>query len=249
MNLRAGPGQKGSTSPTVDEPMSSTASVTDLPLPQASTTATVVGGDASRRAHLRGLLEDAGFDVHSAAATSDDPSSESGGLVVLLCEGPALERVRLVRAAAQGRPDALVLAVLAADTPNAAMRRALLAGAAGILLDDDVDRALVATSRALLAGQLSVPSVLSRQIAPRPLSYREKQILALVVRGYTNREIAQKLFLAESTVKTHLSSAFRKVDARSRSEAVALIQDPDSGFGMDILAIASETDGPAINAG
>ena len=55
--------------------------------------------------------------------------------------------------------------------------------------------------------------------------------------GFTNREIAQKLFLAESTVKTHLSSAFRKIDARSRSEAVARIQDPESGYGMGVLAV------------
>jgi DNA-binding NarL/FixJ family response regulator len=229
--------------------MSSAASLADGPLPRTAAMTTVVGDDCARREHVAGLLADAGFDVQSAPSTSDFRSSAPGDLVVLLCTGAALERVRLIRTVAEGHPDALVLAVVAGDTPNAAMRRALLAGAAGIVLDDEVDRALVATSCALLAGQLSVPSVLSRQIAPRPLSYREKQILALVVRGYTNREIAQKLFLAESTVKTHLSSAFRKVDARSRSEAVALIQDPDSGFGMDILAIAGETDGTPLSAG
>ena len=48
------------------------------------------------------------------------------------------------------------------------------------------------------------------------------------MQGLTNREIAPQLYLAESTVKTHLSSAFRKLDARSRAEAVARIQDPES---------------------
>jgi DNA-binding NarL/FixJ family response regulator len=89
----------------------------------------------------------------------------------------------------------------------------------------------------MLAGQLVVPLVLSQQIAPRPLSHREKQILGLVVLGLTNREIAQKLYLAESTVKTHLSSAFRKIDARSRSEAVARITDPSSGYGTGIIEL------------
>jgi DNA-binding NarL/FixJ family response regulator len=65
------------------------------------------------------------------------------------------------------------------------------------------------------------------------------------VLGFTNREIADKLYLAESTVKTHLSSAFTKLDARSRSEAVARILDPESGYGVGILAIA---DGATVAA-
>ena len=131
------------------------------------------------------------------------------------------------------------------DLPNAALRRVLLAGATRIVLEGDVERALL-TARSVLAGQLTVPSILGQQIAPRPLSHREKQILALVMLGMTNREIAGKLFLAESTVKTHLSSAFRKIDARSRAEAVARIQDPEAGLGAGILAIA---DGLAADHG
>jgi DNA-binding CsgD family transcriptional regulator len=92
----------------------------------------------------------------------------------------------------------------------------------------------------MLAGQLTVPTALGRQLAPRPLSHREKQILALVMAGRTNREIANKLYLAESTVKTHLSSAFRKLDARSRSEAVTRIMDPESGYGATILELAND---------
>ena len=82
-----------------------------------------------------------------------------------------------------------------------------------------------------------MPRSLRRQLAPRALSYREKQILGLVVQGYTNRQIADKLIVAESTVKTHLSSAFGKLDTRSRSEAAALIVDPEEGFGLGILPI------------
>ena len=141
---------------------------------------------------------------------------------------------------AEANTKALIVASMPTDAPNASLRRALLAGAAGLVLDADLDRALVATGHAVLAGQLAVPSALVRQIAPRPLSYREKQILGLVVLGFTNREIADKLFLAESTVKTHLSSSFAKLDAHSRSEAAARILDPDSGYGVGILAIAGD---------
>gem|GEM_PF-6309425 len=58
------------------------------------------------------------------------------------------------------------------------------------------------------------------------------------MRGLTNREIAARLYLAESTVKTHLSSAFRKIDARSRAEAVERIQDPESELAAGIIAAA-----------
>ena len=73
-----------------------------------------------------------------------------------------------------------------------------------------------------------------------PLTPREKQVLALVVMGYTNREIAEQLVLAESTVKSHLFSAFRRLGVRSRSEAVALITDPSRGLGSGILTIARD---------
>ncbi len=106
------------------------------------------------------------------------------------------------------------------------------------MLEPVLDRALVPTARAMLAGQLTVPGDLGRVIAPRPLSHREKEILRLVVDGATNREIAHKLYLAESTVKTHLSSAFRKIDARSRSEAVARIQDPEAGIVLGVVELA-----------
>jgi DNA-binding NarL/FixJ family response regulator len=59
----------------------------------------------------------------------------------------------------------------------------------------------------------------------------------MVVRGLTNRQIAHELFLAESTVKTHLSSAFSKLNTRSRAEAAAIILDPDEGLGDSILTL------------
>jgi DNA-binding NarL/FixJ family response regulator len=195
--------------------------------------AAVVGGDEAHRRRAARLLAAAGFELTAHAG--------SCALVVLLGTEPESARVRAIRAAAEAHPEVRILAAMPAGAPNAALRRALLAGAKGIVFDDDLERALVPTARAMLAGQLAVPSVLSRQIAPRPLSYREKEIMRLVVLGATNREIAHKLYLAESTVKTHLSSAFRKLDARSRAEAVARILDPETGYGVGILALAGAT--------
>ncbi len=55
--------------------------------------------------------------------------------------------------------------------------------------------------------------------------------------GMTNREIAEMLFLSESTIKSHLNKAFRKLGVRSRAEAQRLITDPGQGLGTGILAI------------
>ena len=206
-------------------------------VPRTHAIATVVGGTSGARFAIIELLREDGFEISAHGAP--------GALVVLLAPRPEMERLREIRTLAESDPTSCILAVIPADAPNASLRRSLLAGSAGIVYDDEVGTALVATARALLAGQLAVPSALGRQIAPRPLSHREKQILGLVVRGFTNREIAHNLYLAESTVKTHLSSAFRKIDARSRAEAVARIQDPDSGFGMAILALAGDLPAPA----
>jgi DNA-binding NarL/FixJ family response regulator len=208
-----------------------------FPLRTVTHRAVVAGVDPRRRSQVIRLLGAAGFDVTGTVAP--------GAVIVLVAAESEVERGREVRELADAHPDVGVLAVVPADTPNASLRRALIAGAAGIVLTSELESTLVPSVHAVQAGQLVVPSSLSRAIAPRPLSHREKQILGLVVQGLTNREIAERLYLAESTIKTHLSSIFRKIDARSRAEAVTRIQDPDSGYGPVILAPAADMAAPA----
>jgi DNA-binding NarL/FixJ family response regulator len=117
---------------------------------------------------------------------------------------------------------------------------ALAAGALGIVLEDELEDALAACIDAVAAGQVCVPRNHWRQIEAPALSTREKQILGLVVMGYMNSQIAEQLFLAESTIKSHLSSAFAKLGVRSRHEAVSLIVDPERGLSMGILGLGGE---------
>jgi DNA-binding NarL/FixJ family response regulator len=129
----------------------------------------------------------------------------------------------------------LVLVVKKAGTGD--VRRALEAGAHAVVVEDTIESALVPSIGAALAGQVVIPAETRGAGRPKVLTVREKQILGLVVIGMTNAEIASKLFLAESTVKSHLSSAFSKLGVASRSEAAAVILDSQSGVGLGILTI------------
>jgi DNA-binding NarL/FixJ family response regulator len=215
----------------------STTSIARAAVRPASFKAAVVGTDTLGRQRLAALLGSAGF----AVDTADRGVARGASVAVVMTGGSDAARVRQVRDAVEGDPDRPVLAIVASALSNPSLRRVLVAGASGIVFETDIERALVPSVSGMLAGQLVVPARLARQIAPRPLSYREKQVLSLVVLGLTNREIASKLFLAESTVKTHLSSSFRKLDARSRADAVERILDPEQGFGTGILELAKTT--------
>jgi len=120
------------------------------------------------------------------------------------------------------------------------VRAALAAGAAGVVTYDDLDASLGPCLRAVRVGQACVPRGHWRAIEPPALSMREKQVLGLVVMGYMNCQIAERLFIAQSTVKSHLSSAFGKLGVRSRNEAADLILSPERGLGLGILALESE---------
>lgn len=146
---------------------------------------------------------------------------------------PTIERIRELAPKAP-------LIVVRADMERWDVRAALAAGATGVVLAEDLRRALVPCLLAAQAGQICVPQPHWRQVEPPALSTREKQILGLVVMGYMNSQIAEQLFLAESTVKSHLSSAFGKLGVRSRNEAVSLILDSKRGWGTGILALGGE---------
>jgi len=126
-----------------------------------------------------------------------------------------------------------------------AVRKAIERGIDGLVWDTQIQSRLVPTVFAVAAGQLTVPREAWRPSQQEELTNREKQTLALVVMGLSNSEIASKLYLTESTVKSHLSSGFRKLGVRSRAEAARVIADPRGGLGTGILAITpTSSSGP-----
>ncbi|MDI9899853.1 response regulator transcription factor [Rhodococcus sp. IEGM 1409] len=115
---------------------------------------------------------------------------------------------------------------------------ALSVGASGFMLKDapaeELIRAVrvVAEGQALLAPTVTrrlIADVTSRRAAPRArpaaldaLTPREREVLELIARGLSNVEIAERLFVAEQTVKTHVGKVLSKLDLRDRAQAVVL---------------------------
>ncbi|MGW5513217.1 response regulator [Nocardia africana] len=114
---------------------------------------------------------------------------------------------------------------------------ALGLGASGFLLKDAPADELVRAVRVVAEGQaLLAPTVTRRLIAdvtrrrsrPKPapalnaLTPREREVLELIAKGMSNTEIAEALFVAEQTVKTHVSKVFSKLDLRDRAQAVVI---------------------------
>jgi DNA-binding NarL/FixJ family response regulator len=118
------------------------------------------------------------------------------------------------------------------------VQRLLTAGVHGLVLVGDIERSLAITVRAVAAGQLCVSGIVRGAVVPRPLTTRERQILAMVIMGLTNAEIAARLHIAESTVKSHLASTFDKLDVRSRTEAMALVTDPQEMLSTGVVGLS-----------
>jgi DNA-binding NarL/FixJ family response regulator len=149
-----------------------------------------------------------------------------------------MRRRELLARAQRSHPGACLVLVSACDTPGG-VRAAVEAGADGVVFDTEVERSLAPTVLAVAVGMTVVPAARGREIAPPTLSAREKQILRLVIEGRANKEIAAQLFVAESTVKCHLSAVFQKLGVRSRAEAatVALAPAPRAGLGLEPEAV------------
>ena len=206
----------------------------------------VVCEDEVGRRRVASSLGRDGLDVTARAASPGDVLAGPGAVdaVVVVLDGLGGD-TRAVLAEIRARvPDASLVATAVEATPRE-IREALAAGADAFVLDGQLDDALAATIAAACAGQLVVPRELRSQLARPALSAREKQVLGMVAIGFTNGEIARKLYLAESTVKSHLSSIFEKLGVRSRGEAAELVLDRERGFGTGILAISGREGGTA----
>ena len=83
---------------------------------------------------------------------------------------------------------------------------------------------------AIRAGSASPTAVSPRETAGshvEPLSERELEVLRLIASGASNRDIARKLFVSLATVKTHINNIYRKLEVRTRTQALARARELD----------------------
>ena len=149
---------------------------------------------------------------------------------------PVLDGVRATRLLKEALPQCRVI-VLTTFDDDEYIFDALRTGAAGYLLKDVASARLVEAIRATARGDsILEPSVAAKVIAEftrvsslvpaaqmeqlvEPLSERELEVLALIARGASNKEIASQLFIAEGTVKNHVTHILGKLGVRDRTQA------------------------------
>jgi len=176
-------------------------------------------------------------DVLSSAGYELSPESEVEPEVTVVVA--VRSNRQLVDLVAQRSRRSAHVVVVCERFGSSASRLLLAAGAAGLVQQERAARSLVPTIEAVRAGQITVPSRRALSGVQPGLSTREKQVMGLVALGFSNGEIASRLFVAESTVKSHLSSAFGKLGVRSRHEAVDLIVNPAFGLSIGIMSLGA----------
>ncbi|MER5887946.1 response regulator transcription factor [Streptomyces sp. NPDC001941] len=185
-------------------------------------------------AAVLGLAED--IDVVAAAADGTEvlAAVATGPVHVVLMDlrMPVMDGIDTTRRLAQEHPEVAVV-VLTTFADDESILAALSAGARGYLTKNAGRQDILRAIRAAAAGQ----SVLDREVQdrllatvrgsappaqplPADMTPREREVLALIGQGLPNRAIAEKLFISEATVKTHINNLFAKAHIRDRADAV-----------------------------
>ena len=205
----------------------------------------VADDQALVRSGFRMILTAAGIDVVAEAATGAeaiDAVRRTRPDVVLMDirmpEMDGLEATRRILADA-GAGDAPRVIILTTFDLDQYVYAALSAGASGFLLKDVTPEHLVDAVRTVRAGDALLSPTITRRLvqrfaqpgtdAPaamhrdlRSLTARETEVLRMLASGLSNAELAQRLFLSEATVKTHVARILAKLELRDRVQAVVV---------------------------
>ena len=169
-----------------------------------------------------------GFEVVAVANGEEAVAAvrkEPFDIAVVDVRMPVMDGVECTRILKAERPTMPVL-VLTTFNDHALVQKCLEAGANAYLLKDIHPDDLVAAIRLLLAGERLIPGDLARELsqaeeAPtEPLTQRQREVLALIAAGLSNKEIARRLYLSEGTVKNTVSEIYSRLNVRDRVQAV-----------------------------
>ena len=157
------------------------------------------------------------------------------GVILMDIRMPELDGLEATRRILAADDEARILILTTFDLDEY-VYEALRAGASGFVLKDDSPEQLIGAIRTVAAGDaLLSPTITKRVIQkfarmPRPappkeleeLSEREQEVFRLISRGLSNGEIGEKLYISETTVKTHVTHILQKLGLRDRVQAVVL---------------------------
>jgi DNA-binding NarL/FixJ family response regulator len=200
----------------------------------------VVYDQALVREGLMTLLA-AAPDIEPVSAAADGEEAvrlamrDRPDVVLMDLRMPVLDGVAATRQIRAAWPE-IEIVVLTTHADEASILDALRAGARGYLTKDagiaEISRAVhaaadhqalldpVVQSRLLEAASAGVRPAPAPASLPDDLTPREAEVLSLIARGLSNREIATSLVVSEATVKTHINHVFAKIGARDRAQAV-----------------------------
>jgi two-component system NarL family response regulator len=137
---------------------------------------------------------------------------------------PILDGIGVMGRIRSTAPEARIVVLTTFDT-DSELSGAIKGGAKGYLLKDAPRDVLVETIRKVHAGETCIPAELVAKlvagVSSEDLTDRELEVLTLVARGMSNKEVATDLAISETTVKTHLRGVFAKLRVLSRTEAIA----------------------------
>ena len=200
----------------------------------------VVDDDALIREGLRMIIDQAGdLEVVATAGNGEEAllmaAEHLPDVILMDVRMPVLDGIEATRRITndEGAPRVIILTTFELDEY---VFEALQAGASGFLLKRTEPEQLVGAIRVVAGGEaLLSPSVTRRLIEEftrRPqtdsgerltmLTDREREVLVLIARGLSNQELAEQLFIADNTVKTHVKRIFTKLGARDRAQAIVI---------------------------
>ena len=138
---------------------------------------------------------------------------------------PIMDGVQAIRTITAEFPAARILALTTYEG-DADIRRALEAGARGYLLKDMLLTEVITAIRAVRRGDRVIPTAVAARLAEFPersdLTERELEVLQLVARGLSNKQVARAIGRTDETVKIHLKNMFAKLGVADRTEAVTV---------------------------
>lgn len=116
--------------------------------------------------------------------------------------------------------------MISGDEAPGIASRAVAAGASGFIPKSFTAEDMIAAIRKVLAGDIFVPATASvSEAAPaHSLTLRQLEVITMLGRGFSNKEIARALHVAERTVKAHVSAVFEALNVRNRTQAVLVAQ-------------------------